>query len=77
MPVKPYTLCNYNDTQTKPIDSDSSTDDSISDLKLYMLELVNDERTFVGLEPVKLGKNKAAQYHANSMLNMHIWAPVC
>ncbi len=57
------------ESQIKSINSDRSADDLTSDLKLYMLELVNDERTFLGLEPVKLGKNKAAQYHANSMLD--------
>ena len=38
------------------------------DLKQYMLELINEERTAVGLNPVVLGDNIAAQLHAESSL---------
>lgn len=38
------------------------------DEKLYMLELINAERTKAGLNPVELGNNVAAQLHAESAL---------
>ena len=37
--------------------------------KLYMLELINEERTKAGLQPVVLGDNDAAQLHAESALD--------
>ena len=36
--------------------------------KLYMLELINDERVSAGLNPVVLGDNAAAQLHAEASL---------
>ena len=38
------------------------------DAKLYMLELINSERTRTGVPPVTLGNNVAAQLHAESSL---------
>ena len=38
------------------------------DAKLYMLELINSERTRAGVPPVTLGTNIAAQLHAESSL---------
>ena len=38
------------------------------DTKLYMLELINSERTRAGVPPVTLGDNIAAQLHAESSL---------
>ena len=38
------------------------------ELKQYMLELINEERAAVGLSPVSLGDNIAAQIHAESSL---------
>ena len=38
------------------------------ELKQYMLELINEERTAVGLNPVVLGDNIAAQLHAESSI---------
>ena len=38
------------------------------DAKLYMLELINSERTKAGVPPVTLGNNIAAQLHAESSL---------
>ena len=38
------------------------------DIKLYMLELINSERTRAGVPPVTLGENMAAQLHAESSL---------
>ncbi len=38
------------------------------DTKLYMLELINNERTRAGVPPVTLGDNIAAQLHAESSL---------
>ncbi len=38
------------------------------DAKLYMLELINSERTRAGVPPVTLGNNIAAQLHAESSL---------
>ena len=38
------------------------------DIKLYMLELINSERTRAGVPPVTLGDNIAAQLHAGSSL---------
>ena len=39
------------------------------DEKLYMLELVNNERVKAGRDPVALGKNVAAQLHAEAALD--------
>ncbi len=41
---------------------------SVAELRTDMLDLINAERAAVGLEPLKLGKNTAAQSHANDML---------
>ena len=42
------------------------------ELKLYMLDLINDERARAGVNPVVLGDNIAAQLHAESSLaNCH------
>ena len=38
------------------------------ELKLYMLELINKERTSAGVPPVTLGENIAAQLHAENSL---------
>lgn len=38
------------------------------DMKLYMLGLINSERTSAGVPPVTLGDNIAAQLHAESSL---------
>ena len=38
------------------------------DLKLLMLELINEERTRAGLQPVVMGDNAAAQFHAEAAL---------
>ena len=41
---------------------------TIPEMRQYMLELINVERTSAGLVPVKLGDNPAAQIHAKDML---------
>lgn len=43
--------------------------DSAEEWKMYMLDIINDERQNVGLDPVVLGDNPVAQAHADSMLD--------
>lgn len=48
--------------------ADNSTDDAAATWRMFMLELINDERIAAGLDPVIMGNNTAAQTHADSML---------
>ena len=53
-----------------PTPTENSVDSNLRHLeeKLYMLELINEERTKRGLQPVVLGDNVAVQLHAESAL---------
>jgi uncharacterized protein YkwD len=44
------------------------------ELMQYALELINADRQAVGLSPVALNFNAAAQYHAQDMLDNYYWA---
>ena len=43
--------------------------ESLDDLRVYLLELINADRASLGLSPVVLGSNPAAQEHAEEMLD--------
>lgn len=57
--------------ETAPTGTDDGqhTTNSAAELKMHMLHLINAERSVAGLDPVELGTNTAAQYHASSMLD--------
>lgn len=50
-----------------PVDG-SLRPDNLKELRIYMLSLINEERTKTGLNPLRLGNNEAAQLHAEDML---------
>ena len=62
----------------QPSTSNILTSAEISDLRQYALGLINEDRADHGLPPVQLGRNIAAQMHAEDMLDHdyfgHWWA---
>ncbi len=50
-------------------DDEQQTVNGAAELRMHMLRLINAERAVAGLDPVELGTNTAAQYHADSMLD--------
>ncbi len=58
-------------TQTSMTSQQRLTAPDIQELRVYVLELVNDDRSAHDLPPVALGHNEAAQLHAEDMLKHH------
>ena len=48
--------------------SHATTEPGIGELRIVMLDMINEERVAAGLNPVVLGNNSAAQAHADDML---------
>ena len=46
----------------------AKSDLTVDDLKLLVLEYINEDRKLFGLSPVEIGDNEAAQQHADEML---------
>lgn len=57
--------------EISPVDTgnEQHVADSAAELKIHMLDLINTERSALGLGLVELGTNTAAQSHADSMLD--------
>jgi len=60
-------LCNDQNDEGADPRSGTSPDQRYIEEKRYMLELVNDERNVMGLTPLVLGSNVAAQLHAEAL----------